>query len=1172
MFQILPSLRTLRLLLLVVFVNGFLCISSIAAGKIKAQDLDRKITISFDKISLKDALDKIAKKASVTIMYSVSKELTTTSISMRFKEKPMRDVLRELLEPYSFSYQVIDEKIIIMHEAIKPKLHPVENKHLLIIRIKGKVTDAQGQALQGATIRVKDENNLVITDKDGEFTFDNISPNTILQVSFIGYKTKEITIGNDAVYLTIELEAEDSKLDAVSIVSTGYQTLPKERAAGSVVLIDSGLLNRRVGTNILDRLDGVTSGLIFNAANLDGSNNASITIRGRSTIFANPNPLIVIDNFPYDGDVNNINPNDIQSITILKDAAAASIWGVRAGNGVIVITTKKGKRNSAPLLSFNTNATVSQKPNLFYPSQMSSSDYIDLEKYLFNQGYYDNTISNGYAAISPATALMDKFRNNQITQADFNSQINALKQIDVRKDLNKYFYRNGVIQQYNLTISGGDSHQKYFVSAGFDNNLGNRTSDDYKRYTIHANNTYTLFKDKLELFTSISFSKSNTLTNSTAYRPYTPYDQLTDKNGNPLPVVDNANQILRASYVDTAGKGKFLDWRYFPVNENKSNRNTDLNSYRFLTGITYKIIDNIRFQVNYQYEQDRSDDKRTYDQNSFYTRNFINTFSTIDPATGSTSRVVPIGAILDMINTDISSQYGRAQIAFDKTIKNLHSINAIAGFEIKDYTSNLTSQRYYGYDPATASNANGAINPLAYYNVYYDPFGAQTIPTAPSQLGTIDRYRSYYANASYSFDSRYTFTASARKDETNIFGVTANQKGVPLWSTGIAWSLSNEHFYHSDAFPYMKIRMTYGYNGNADKTTSAYLTANAIFYNMWNTLYSTIINPPNPALGWEKIENVNLGVDFSTKNNRVSGSLEYYRKRGMDLIGNSPIAPQTGVTLFKGNTADTKSNGVDLTANFNIIDKQRFKWKINLLYNYNLDKITNYKAAPSINGDIVNSNYSNPLVGYPYYSIFAFRSAGLDADGNPRGYLNGQISTDYAGIYNSKNSGELVYKGSGTPTSFGSVRNSFSFGQWDLSFNIIYKLGYYFRKTGVFSGSNYNYNEGGFEQRWQKPGDELHTTVPSLIYPNNSYRDVFYASSTDVVYKGDNIRLQDIRISYQVNRADFQHFPFKSIQIYSYINNVGILWRANKDRIDPDAGTQLLPATRTFSIGLNANF
>lgn len=263
MIKILPLNRTIKMILLIIFINSFANLPSMAEARGNTQDLEKRITISFDKISLKEALDKIATKASVAIIYSNSKELTSNSVSIHVVNKPIKEVLNQLLAPFPFSYRIIDDKIVISHDGLKLKALPTENKHILLIPIKGKITDTNGQVLPGATIRVKGEKTLTITDKNGEFAFDNISPNSILQVSFIGYKTKEITIGNDAGYLTIALEADKSKLDVVSIVSTGYQTLPKERATGSFVLIDSALINRRVSTNILDRLDGVTSGLIF---------------------------------------------------------------------------------------------------------------------------------------------------------------------------------------------------------------------------------------------------------------------------------------------------------------------------------------------------------------------------------------------------------------------------------------------------------------------------------------------------------------------------------------------------------------------------------------------------------------------------------------------------------------------------------------------------------------------------------------------------------------------------------------------------------------------------------------------------------------------------------------------------------------------------------------------
>ena len=314
--------------------------------------------------------------------------------------------------------------------------------------------------------------------------------------------TKEITVTNSN-YLIIALDSGSNQLNEVSIVSTGYQTIPKERATGSFVQIDNSLINRSVSTNILDRLNGVTSGLTFNNNNAHQFQQATIEIRGRATLFSNPNPLVIIDNFPYDGDLNNINPNDIENITILKDAAAASAWGSRSGNGVIVITTKKGRLNLAPTVSVTANTTIGAKPNLYYRPQLSSAEYIGVEQFLFNKGAYNNTINNGYGALSPAVEIFVARRNGTISIADSLSQINTLKSYDVRQQLLKYFYRPSVNQQYQASISGGSASQKYFVSAGYDNDLSNSVGSAYDRVTLNASNTYYFLKNKLELFSNL---------------------------------------------------------------------------------------------------------------------------------------------------------------------------------------------------------------------------------------------------------------------------------------------------------------------------------------------------------------------------------------------------------------------------------------------------------------------------------------------------------------------------------------------------------------------------------------------------------------------------------------------------------------------------------------------
>ncbi|MBB6108716.1 TonB-linked outer membrane protein, SusC/RagA family [Mucilaginibacter lappiensis] len=1135
----------------------------------RAQDLDKRISIDVEKKTLKETLDQISKQVHVGIIYSNAKDILKNPVSIHAKDQPVSKVLSELLSPLTLTYEIIGGQIVVKFDNTSSRPPLQEQTEKQRFPIKAKVTDVNGSPLSGATIKIKDGPGLATSDSNGDFQINNIADSTILQISFVGYLTKEIIVTN-ANYLTISLENGGNQLSEVLVVSTGYQIIPKERATGSFVLIDSALLNRRVSTNILDRLDGVASGVLFNKS-LGSGNNPAISIRGRSTIFANPDPLIVLDNFPYDGDLNNINPNDIESVSILKDAAAASIWGTRAGNGVIVITTKKGRTSAGVKISFNANTTFSQRPNLHYQPQMSSADYINLEQFLFNKGYFNNTINDGYSTISPALAVFLQKRNSQITAVDSASKINQLKNNDIRNDLEKYIYRPAVKQQYSFSLSGGNTSNTYYLSAGYDKNLDNTSTNSYDRFTINANDSYFLLNNKLQITAGILLSTSNTKANTEVYtNPLYPYEQLADANNNSLSVVRTGG--LRKQFTDTTGSGRLLDWNFRPLDENSSNSKNSLTDYKLNTTAKYKVFDGLEVVLNYQYEKGNSDYTLLHASDSFYTRNMINSYSQVDPVTGVVTRPIPLGAIENVSNSTYTSKYGRAQINYLKKINPKNEVNFLAGVEVKDYQSSANSNVLYGFNPSDDSSL--PVDYLTYFPQYYG-YVTNTIPYGSQQSYSIDRTKSVFVNASYIYNGKYVLSASARRDESNIFGVKTNQKGVPLWSSGLVWNISKESFYHVELFPVLKMRFTYGYNGNVDKTTSAYLTAQDSGPNTWNTEYTSIVNPPNPSLRWEEDRNINWGLDYVTKSGLLSGSIDYYIKTGIDLIANSPIAPQTGITQFKGNAADTKTTGIDFILTKNSTGNSLLKWQSTLLFSYSKDIITNYKVKQGSNAQIIVGNYLNPVEGYPYNAIFSYPYRGLDNQGKPQGTLNGAVSEDYASILSSNNLSNLVYKGSATPLIYGSFRNSFSYDKFDLSLNLTYKFDYFFRRPNVFSGSNnfgsFGYLAADYDKRWQVPGDELRTNIPALTYPLNDAQNGFFQGSSFLVEKADNIRLQDIRLSYNLRMAKGSPV-LKNLQIYAYLNNIGIIWKATKQNIDPDYLYAPYGDPKTLSLGISTHF
>ncbi|MEJ7780660.1 MAG: carboxypeptidase-like regulatory domain-containing protein [Daejeonella sp.] len=373
-------------------------------------------------------------------------------------------------------------------------------------KFSGKViAEVTGAALPGATVRFKNTTVATITGNDGLFYLEAAQRAAILEVSFVGYTSQQVTLTLPLTEnLVIVLKTLENVLEEVT-VSTGYQDLPKERTTGSFEVIDKRLFNEQASTTVLGRLEAVANGLI-----VDRVTNAAgrIMIRGLSTIRGPKEPLIVLDNFPYEGSLDNINPNDVENITILKDATAASIWGTRAGNGVIVITTKKGRLNQPLTIDFNSNVTVQDKPNLDYSPQMASSDFIDVEQFLFSKGYYTSQISSpSRPVLSPVVELLiRRASGNAATQAQIDAEINSLRDIDVRNDFDRYLYTQGINQQYALGVRGGSNTMSWNMSAGYDRN-SSVLSADYSRLNIRLQNTARLVK-ALELNTSLYYTLS----------------------------------------------------------------------------------------------------------------------------------------------------------------------------------------------------------------------------------------------------------------------------------------------------------------------------------------------------------------------------------------------------------------------------------------------------------------------------------------------------------------------------------------------------------------------------------------------------------------------------------------------------------------------------------------
>jgi hypothetical protein len=536
-----------------------------------------------------------------------------------------------------------------------------------------------------------------------------------------------------------------------------------------------------------------------------------------------------------------------------------------------------------------------------------------------------------------------------------------------------------------------------------------------------------------------------------------------------------------------------------------------------------------------------------------------------------------LGGILQSAEADLAAQRGRLQLDYNPDWKGRSSLSVIAGAEINQTITTTSAQTIYGYDQGTLTDQS--VDFTDYFPNNPDGNYDQ-IPNTEGLGKYTDRYISYYSNAAYTYDQRYTLSLSGRIDKSNLFGVNTNQQSVPLYSAGLSWNISKEPFYHLDWLPEAKLRATYGYNGNTDNSVTALTTFEQISgAALSGNPYAVIVSPGNPELRWERDRIINLGIDLGSKGQALSGSFEYYWKRGLDLIGGEPLAPSTGFSEFRGNSADIDGRGLDLVLNARIVSGPAFSWQSSFLLSHVLDIVSKYDApsdVPSyLAGGDGNGGSVYPLAGKPLYAIYSYRWAGLTHDtGDPQGYLNGKVSTDYDAIIAGTSIAGMDYNGPSRPSTFGSFRNTFSYRQISLSFNIIYKLGYVFRRTSINYGGLFQgwVGNSDFDKRWLKPGDEAHTNVPSIEYPPlDDNRDQFYEYSSVLVDNGDVVRLQDMTLNYDLTPLLSKAGPFSGLQVYAYINNIGILWRANPDGLDPDLYTGALPQPATFSLGIKAN-
>jgi len=915
----------------------------------------------------------------------------------------------------------------------------------------------------------------------------------------------------------------------------GFDHVPAMTTPGAFHVVEKKELSRVISPNMTAHIIPAGSGIL---AGPGAANPAGFSIHGIHTFQSYPSPLIIRDNFPIAGGLSTINPLDIETITILKDAVSAAPWGGFSSNNLLVLSSAQGKYNSPMSITMTMNTSFTQRPRLLKVPRLSTDSFISAERQFYNNGYYNDFGPNH--PYTPAVVILQQRSANALTDDAANHLLTALGKNDLLAAVDKYFYRPAVSQQYHAGISGGGANSKYYLGLGIDHDPTTLMRNRDDRFTLHSNYTFRTLSGRLETSLLFGFADINRRLNNTGSIPIsTPYDQLADVSGNPLALAYQYNDI----YMDTVGGGgHYLDTRYRPLEELRlaDNRYSHRNAYGEVD-LNWHAAKGLTASGLFRLYRDWSSEQNFYNAATYFVRDNVN------------FKDVPYGDMKNSVDTTGKGYNLRTQLRYTTSGGKPVQLISLLGAEFGSYRSAgvIKSEQGLGNPKKTSS--------------------LSTIP------GTVDRYASIYSNLSLALYQRYSLFGSYRIDAANFIGIDVDQQWVPFWAMGYAQQLLKLDTTKGRSPALLKARLSYGRNGNhsnRNANLSTQLQANSIY----GTPQTGIVNAQYPGLTYEKSYVATAGLDFNLLRDsayprgRIYGSIDVYRKRATDLLARDTLAPATGWSNFISNSGGITGNGLDLVLN-TVNIRGPFEWTTSLLLSIVHDKVSRYRNQPSSPLYYVQRNV--PMVGRSPAGLYSYKLAGLDpANGDPRGWLGNHVSNDYVKLQNDTSAG-MVYSGSWQPQFFGNVLNSFTYKNFCLSLGFSFEAGFYIRRPGVnYSGMADGLTAGNpeFSLRWMKPGDEKKTSIPSLPVTISPDRDNFYNYSTATIVRGDYIRWRDCQLGYSLDFAKDK--PLKQAIFYLYVANLGLIWRANRYKIDPDAATNPYnaPTPKSFSLGTRLNF
>lgn len=1056
--------------------------------------------------------------------------------------------------------------------------------------------DSNNDPLPGATVSVSVPGSKAqagaVTDYEGRFKLEVGAKVTSFTVRYLGYQTEEVRLVDGQTHYNIQLKPNTRTVNEV--VVTGYQKIDRRKLTAAVTKVD--ISTEKVGAvkSIDQALSGQIAGLAAVASSGAPGAPVKIRIRGTASLNGSQEPLWVLDGMPLEGtdipsmddlkDIDNIyqtsiagiNPADIDNITVLKDAAATAIYGARAANGVIVITTKRG-REGQPAVTYSAKLTYSPRTNLSRLNMLTADEKVNLELELLKGNYTYREGKGGVAQILNALGETAAYKAGGFSalSADAQNQINALRNINT--NWNEILFRPVINQEHNISLAGGSERADYYTSLGYYDEMGTVRGVSNSRFNVTLKTNYRVNK-MLKLGASMFANRRN-------QRSY-----LTDTNGftNPVYYSRLANPYFEpfaadGSYrYDTNIQGRedsSLDFNIFEERANTSNNRTD-HSLMLILDAELKLISSLKLTTQFGYQQDGYSLDRYAGENTYAMRK-EKLFATYTYPDGKRT-FLPTGGMHKQTEAHSSQWTWKAMAEYAHRFNKVHDLEVMAGTEVRRLKSSSLYSAAYGYDARTLTT-QPVLFPTEDLGRQY-PLHRETFQE--------NAYVSWFATGSYTLMARYTLGASVRWDGSDVFGVAKKYRFLPLYSVSGLWRVSNEPFLrNSSAAKWMDnlaLRLSYGLQGNIDKNTSPYLIGT---FNRTTVLpgnVETVITAetaPNPNLRWEKTSNVNLGLDLSLLDNAINVSADYYYRKSTDLIGTRMLPLETGFSSTIINWASMQNEGLEVALTTRNIRTKHFTWHTNLNLGFNSNRVLRETVAE-------NSTYPG-REGYPVGAIFAYRTAGLDSDGYPLFLTNdGQkVTAQQLLKLNSHGASTLTaeqqraqyqYMGTIDPKVSGGFINTFDYKDWQLGVNFIFNLGMKVRVQPSYSPANYdrglNTNRD-ILQRWTTSNTSgtfatlmtSGTRAPEYI----RYSEFNLYSMLDTWVRNNSYcRLQSLRLAYKLPKTWLSKVGIRTASLSAEARNLFVVASNYDNYLDPETmGNPFAqPLAKSFVFGLNVQF